>query len=263
MALIAMVSPGNASGVTTTSFALTLAWPRPVMLAECSPAGGHLLAGYYGGTISADRGVWHLALKTRDGFQAAVADVPNQVVALDDQKLLMPGLRDPFRSTQLTDEMWGHIAEVFQHLPMDVILDIGHVGADLPFGLVRAADVVMMVMRPTLAQAAAAKPRLEALQEALGDAAPVALCVVGEGSYDARDVQRSLGDFFLFTVRMPEDRRSARVLSEGMAPQNGFSTKPLMREAAVIARTTVGTLADGRPLSSRGPTLGGSLGGVA
>jgi hypothetical protein len=258
--LIALVSPGNSPGVTTTGFALTLAWPQPVLLAECSPAGGHLLAGYFGGSISADRGLWHLALKTRQGVDAAIAEVPNQVVVLDDQRLLLPGLRDPFLSTQLND-MWGHITEVFRHLPMDVIVDIGHVGADLPFELVRAADLVVMVMRPTLAQAAAAKPRLEALREALGPA-PVGLCLVGDGAYDVRDVQRSLGGDFILAVHMPEDRRSAKVLSDGAPPPGAFGTKPLMREAAAIAKTLLRSTADvASPKTVR--TAPGRFGGVA
>jgi hypothetical protein len=257
VALIALLSPGNAPGVTTTAFALTLAWPQPVLLAECSPAGGHLLAGYFGGSISADRGLWHLALKARQSVDGAIADFSSQVVSLDEQRLLLPGLRDPFRQL---NEMWGHITEVFRHLPMDVILDIGHVGADLPFELVRTADLVVMVMRPTLAQAAAAKPRLEALREALGPA-PVALCLVGDGAYDVRDVQRSLGGAFALGVHMPEDRRSAKVLSDGAPAPGGFGTKPLMREAAAIARTLL-RAADVAYRSS-GPAAPGRLGGVA
>ena len=44
--LIAVVSSKNSPGATTTSLALTLAWPRPALLAELDPRGGDILWGY-------------------------------------------------------------------------------------------------------------------------------------------------------------------------------------------------------------------------
>ena len=49
MSLIVLVSPGGSPGVTTTGLALALAWPRKVVLAECDPAGGAVLAGLWRG----------------------------------------------------------------------------------------------------------------------------------------------------------------------------------------------------------------------
>ena len=40
MALIAVAADKGAPGVTTASVALAAVWPRPVLLAECDPAGG-------------------------------------------------------------------------------------------------------------------------------------------------------------------------------------------------------------------------------
>ena len=44
--LIAVVSSKGSPGATTTSLALTLAWPRPALLAELDPRGGDILWGY-------------------------------------------------------------------------------------------------------------------------------------------------------------------------------------------------------------------------
>ena len=43
--LIALCSAKGAPGVTTSGLALTLSWPRGVVLAELDPAGGDVLAG--------------------------------------------------------------------------------------------------------------------------------------------------------------------------------------------------------------------------
>ncbi len=68
VSLYALVSPGGSPGCTTTALAVTLTWPQPVILAECDPAGGDILAGLFAGHLpgaarAARRGVrggpWH------------------------------------------------------------------------------------------------------------------------------------------------------------------------------------------------------------
>ena len=49
MALIAVAADKGAPGVTTASVALAAVWPRPVLLAECDPAGGDLVYRLPGG----------------------------------------------------------------------------------------------------------------------------------------------------------------------------------------------------------------------
>ncbi|MGP4027321.1 hypothetical protein [Actinomadura sp. 3N407] len=238
MVMIAVVSPGNAPGATTIAFALTLAWPRPALLAECNPTGGYLLAGYFQGQIPADRGLWQLALQSRRGTETAITDLLNQTVPLDEagSRLLLPGIRDPFRGDHISPEMWEGVATALGQIPNDVVADIGHVGVDLPFPIVQQADLVLMVMRPSLAQAAAARPRLERLRDALGDGAPLGLCLVGEGAFHLREVERSLGVHFVFTDQVPLDTKTAAVLTQGEPARRGFTTAPLMRQSAIMAK---------------------------
>ena len=53
MALIAVAADKGAPGVTTTALALAAVWPRPVLLAECDPAGGDLVYRFPAAAVSA------------------------------------------------------------------------------------------------------------------------------------------------------------------------------------------------------------------
>ena len=55
MALIAVAADKGAPGVTTTALALAAVWPRPVLLAECDPAGGDLVYRLPAGACSPSR----------------------------------------------------------------------------------------------------------------------------------------------------------------------------------------------------------------
>ena len=72
MALIAVAADKGAPGVTTTALALAAVWPRPVLLAECDPAGGDLvyrLPAADGGRLDPRRGLLSLAVAARRGLQ--------------------------------------------------------------------------------------------------------------------------------------------------------------------------------------------------
>ena len=71
MALIAIASDKGAPGVTTAALALAAVWPRPVLLAECDPAGGDLVYRFPalgGGHLDPRRGVLSLAVVARRGM---------------------------------------------------------------------------------------------------------------------------------------------------------------------------------------------------
>src|SRR4029077_2102430 len=72
MALIAVASDKGAPGVTTASVVLAAVWPRPVLLAECDPAGGDLLYRFPGadrGRLCPGRGLLSLAVAARRGLR--------------------------------------------------------------------------------------------------------------------------------------------------------------------------------------------------
>jgi len=73
--LIAFVSGKGAPGTSTSALALALAWPRPVLLAECDPRGGDLVWGFGQGRDTAPRsaGVAGGGPSPADGRRVVVA----------------------------------------------------------------------------------------------------------------------------------------------------------------------------------------------
>src|SRR2546429_65365 len=71
MALVAIASDKGAPGVTTASVVLAAVWPRPVLLAECDPAGGDLLYRFLAadGRLDPGRGLLSLAVAARRGLR--------------------------------------------------------------------------------------------------------------------------------------------------------------------------------------------------
>jgi len=244
MTLIALTSAGDAPGVTTTAFAMTLASPDPALLAECSPAGGKVLRGYFRGATPPSGGLWELALAAVRGSVATAEEALwEHVVPLDPERrhLLLPGLDDPFLSAELSATAWETLAATLARLPFTVLADAGPIGPDQPFAVLRAADRVVLVMRPTLAQVLAARPRLARLRQALRSPAPLGLCLIGEHPYTASDVRTELGDFDP-TIVFPADDGAAAVLSEG----SGSDRTRRKAEASALmraARTAIARLA--------------------
>src|SRR4051812_41743049 len=75
--VLTVVTSGKAApGVTTSAWALALSWPRPLLVADCDPAGGDMAAGLLAGRIVVDRGLlsWSAAAR-RDLSPAESADL--------------------------------------------------------------------------------------------------------------------------------------------------------------------------------------------
>lgn len=231
MTVVAVCSAGGAPGVTTTALGLAFTWPRQVLTAEMDLAGGAVLPGNLRGQMPADRGLLYWAVDARRGPQAAAVGLWNQVISLDQERqcLLLPGLSDPLQAANL-DDVWPTLATTVTEMPLDVVADLGRVGPDLPLPMVGAADVVAMMVRPTLRQLAAAGPRVAALRPVVGDAGALVLLLVGNGPYGEREVARQLQA--PVAAHLPEDPRAARVLSDGAEPRSGFRVSALMRGLA-------------------------------
>src|SRR5690606_15599641 len=72
VALIVLAADKGAPGVTTAATALGAVWPRPVLLAECDPAGGDLayrLPAADGGVLIPTTGLLSLGAVARRGLQ--------------------------------------------------------------------------------------------------------------------------------------------------------------------------------------------------
>ena len=76
--VFALVSAGGSPGVTTAAIALALTWQTAVIVAECDPSGGDILAGLLAGHVPAARGLMEHAIEAgRDRHSAAIGLVHN------------------------------------------------------------------------------------------------------------------------------------------------------------------------------------------
>ncbi|TDE32118.1 hypothetical protein [Actinomadura sp. 6K520] len=238
MGLIAVVSAGGAPGATTTALALTLAWPEPALMAECDCDGGSVLAGLFGGHFPADRGLLNLAWQiTEDPGRVALHE---QTYPLDDvgDRPVLPGPADPFQAQAITAVAWEKIAAVLARQTADVIADVGQVRAvGYPFAVLAAADLIVLVLRPTLRQVVAARPRVAAIRDALGRQAAIGLCLIGRGPHSVAEVRKVLGGDFAVVVQFPDDARSAARLSDGDPKRRRLTrSSDLLVQARTVAR---------------------------
>lgn len=240
MSIYTLMSPGDSPGVTTTGLAVTHAWGGRALLAECDPKGGDVLAGFLSARMpAAGRGLLSLALAIAHNPDSAL--LWDHLISLDQDVrdwLLLPGLRDPREVAQL-EGAWEAIAAVLRATTtadvLDVVIDVGRIGGgDTPMPLIAASDLVVMLLRPTLRQVAAAKPRLDALGRRVGTSVPVSLCLIGHGDYTAREVGQALFGLPVL-ADIPYDPKSAAVLSDGKPAKRSMRTSGLLRGAAALA----------------------------
>jgi len=231
------VSAGGSPGVTTATVALALSWPVPVIVAECDPSGGDILAGLLSGHVPAGHGLMEYAIEAGRSGGAATASLRAQLISLDDDRtrLVLPGLTDPRQAAGLASA-WPAVAAALAAQPADVIADCGRLdaGPGQPLAVLSAARTVAIVLRPTLRQVWSARPRVEMLRELLGDTARLRLLLTGPGTRSAREVAHALS--VPVAAVLPADSRTASLLSDGLGGQRQLGSGPLMRAARAAGR---------------------------
>ena len=152
--LIAVAADKGAPGVTTTAIALAAVWPRPVLLAECDPAGGDIaywLPAEGGGRLDPRRGLLSLAVAARRDLQPAQVWTHAQKLRGGLDVLL--GVTNAEQGAGL-EPLWGPVGGLLAGLPQaDVIADCGRLGPDGPYyDLLAHAAAVVLVTRPSLGE---------------------------------------------------------------------------------------------------------------
>ncbi|RBQ21193.1 ParA family protein [Spongiactinospora rosea] len=239
MAIFTLMSPGGSPGVTTTGLAVTHAWDRRALLAECDPKGGSVLQGFLAGrTDGLKGGLLELALAIAHDPDASV--LWEYVISLDQEVrrwLLLPGLRDPRHVVQI-ESAWDAVIDVIKSAAgedTDVVIDIGQIGRpDTPLRLIAASQLAVMVLRPTLRQVADARPRLDALGRYVGTSVPVTLCLIGAGDYAPVEVSQALYGLPVIAT-MPFEPRLAAVLSDGRPAPRAARMAHLLNGAQRLA----------------------------
>jgi hypothetical protein len=228
----ALVSPGGSPGTTTAALALALGWPGPAIVAECDPAGGAVLAGALGGHVPAAIGLMEHAIEAGRNPQAAAAGLAAQLVPLDTSRtrMVLPGLTDPRQAVGLA-AAWPAVAMTLTAQRCDVIADCGRLDASdaQPHAVLAAARTVAVVLRPTLRQVWAARPRIDMLAQLLGGTDRLVLLVNGPGTHPPSEIAGTLG--VQVAAVLPDDARSAAVLSDGAPRRRQFGSGPLMAAA--------------------------------
>lgn len=234
MTVRALLSAGGSPGVTTAAVALALTWPGAVVVAETDPSGGDLLAGFFGGHLPGNRGLLNVAYEATTLASAAAA-VAGQLVALDEAgaRRALPGLSDP-RHAGALNGTWPVLAAALAAQSVDVLADCGRFdGLPGQEHILRVAGQVVLVLRPTLRQAAAARPRIEMLAQG-SLVGQVSLLVTGPGPVAPSELSQALGLSLLGAL--PDDRKAALVLSDGASARRRIDARPLLRAAGAVAR---------------------------
>jgi hypothetical protein len=224
-------SAKGSPGVTTSLVTMALTWPTDVVLTSLDPAGDDLRASILQASAPEACGVLELALSLRRGD----ADLPRHVVALSATQQavwVLPGVSDPVQGEAIAS-LANDVLAAVTNAGRDVLIDAGRAA---PIGLRRElvvrADVIVLVLRPTLPGVDRAKPVLSRLREQLevsGSAARLGLLCVGNAPYPPDEVAAAL-DAPLIGV-LPHDPGSVRALENGVVPWK----RPLMRTASTLA----------------------------
>lgn len=170
MSLVVLAAGKGAPGVTTTAVALAAVWPCPAVLVEADPAGGDLvyrLPGADGQPLAQDRGLLSLAAAARSAPDAAGIAGHLQRVAggLD----VLVGPAGPTQAAGIAPGWPDLAAALGAHPDTDFVVDAGRLGPDTALPVLARADLVVLVVRPTVAGVAHLRaalgwlgPRLEA-----------------------------------------------------------------------------------------------------
>lgn len=246
MAVFAFVSGGAAPGVTTSVSVLASAWPAPVVLADCDPAGGQVLAGwlapwFLNGRLRPGRGLVSFVVASRHSGRGTAGALADYLQSVPDTPhvAVLAGLRDATQARSVDEDGWRRLAQGFADTALaadgsraDVLIDTGRIGPATPWPLLMAADHVLVVLRPTLRGVLAARSALDAVEGRVDpDRLGLFLCAARNG--DARQVHRALA--VPVRAELVHDLRAAAVFSDGAEVSRHISRSLLARSARTTA----------------------------
>ena len=245
MAVIALTSASGSPGVTTTTLALALSWPRPVLVVEADPTGGSgLLAGYFRGTREYVSGVVELALSPFD-LPRALGEVAQRISAT--QVSFVAGTRSPAQSAGVRD-LWAPLAAALASLEeagQDVLVDAGRLGlSGSPSPLIATADLTLLVTATSLPALAASRGWVESAARTDGWRRSGVLLVGEDEPYGRAEVAKVLGLQVLGAV--VRDAEAAAVYHRGATPPRRFDTGRYIRSVAATGEAIRAVIARDR-----------------
>jgi len=239
--VVAVVGAKGAPGATTTSLALALGWPGPVLVVDADPAGGDVVPGWLSGRVGLDDGLVTFAAASRHLPTSALAELGGELaahlVAVPERPRLrvLPGLAHAGQAGGLDSQAWARLAAALSATAFggDVLVDCGRSGEGLPWPLLAAADLVLLVTRPTVRGCHHARHAAALAEAELAGRGRLGLVVCGPGPYRPAEIGRVIGLPVLAVL--PADPAAAAVLSDGLPAGPGLSRRPLLRAARSAA----------------------------
>lgn len=243
MALIAVASAKGSPGATTLGLVLGGLWPRPVLFAECDPAGSDVavrLPAHDGRVLDPQRGLMSLVAAGRKSLHPGLVREHTQTIVggLD----VLVGVGVPEQAVALSQQ-WIQFGPLFADLVgTDVIADLGRIGATTPQNnLLGSADAVVLVVDTTPSNVVHLRERLSSVITNLGGplGTPVHVVVVAEPKRTraVREVREAL-ERAEVPVRgvhhVAHDRRGAAVFQGQIKGDSGRTS--LVRSAAPLVR---------------------------
>ncbi|GAA0922936.1 hypothetical protein [Nonomuraea longicatena] len=210
MALIVLAADKGAPGVTTAATALAAVWPRPVLLAECDPAGGDLayrLPAADGGVLNPARGLLSLGAVARRGLEPAQIHEHTQKIigGLD----VLAGVTHGEQAAGLT-WLWEPLGRSLAAIPnADVIADCGRLGTYPQIAdLIAQATTTVLLTRPSLEHVAHLRERLSVSK------ADGVVVIADPRSYRGQidEVRRIVGPSVRFVHGLAHDPKGAELL---------------------------------------------------
>jgi hypothetical protein len=239
VAILLLTSTSGSPGVTTLAVGLALAWPRPILLADCDP-GAHqaILAGYLAGRSANGKGLLRVAEAHRDRrpLRETVLDQALPLSAEEEtRRLFLPGFTRPGSALHFSG-VWDDLTEAFDRLDdvdVDVIIDGGRLGPyGPPAALLERSALTAVVITSTLRSIMSARVHLPTLGDhpRLGstDRGHLGLIVVGEGQpYRRTEITKALEVPVITSIA--HDPKAAAHFSDGRPRHRRFDSSPLMR----------------------------------
>lgn len=245
MAIIALTSARGAPGVSTTALALTLHWPRPVVLVEADMAGSSsVLTGYLQASVTHERGLVDVAgahQRGQLGQQLHAFTYPLPIDEPESSRRFIPGLTQSLQAKGM-EAVWTPLASHLSSLDAagtDVIVDAGRLGAAYgPVPLLMAADATVTLTRTQMPPIAALNAALPALRDTLARAgrseSALSLVTIGDGRpYTGAEIRKSLGVPLLTSIEWAPT--TAAVYSDGAPPHRRHARSSLVRDIRTLA----------------------------
>lgn len=245
--MICLVSAKNAPGVTTTTVALAEIWPRPVLVAECDPRYGDILAGYQQGTGDMTKGLLGLAaIHQRSDITQQIYNFV-QPLSPGSEARLLAGIQVPAQAAGVA-ALWEPLSQLLPSMivkrrPVDVLVDCGSLHSPFaPLPLIRRADLVLLLTGDHLEHIRAAHDAIQLLAAGLTAAQPYAdphrrLAAVVRPPSTQRHNSRKAIQHTLEVDTIAEVRHDLRVGAELLGRRHlpgGYLRSSYMRDIKVL-----------------------------